>query len=130
MTAEKTNIEKIVTWLSLFVTTLVVPLGILTSDMTFDLILVVAYGAWLYKDDDSESPSKLPVCYSMKNATNETDSYTNIDDLNKLNTDIPSQLTGKPRFWYALAFIVFPWIFYGIEFFHSRHFTWTVRKVR
>ena len=125
---EKTYFEKIIISLKLFLTSLIVPLGIMSSDMAFDLILVVAYSAWLYALDDSESASKYG-CNIRNDTANEMDSFSNIEALNSLNSNIPSQLKRKPRFWYALAFIVFPWVFYGIEFFHSRHFASSVKKV-
>ena len=33
----------------------------------------------------------------------------------------PAKLGKKPKFVYALAFIISPWLFYLFEYFHSEH---------
>ena len=120
------------------------PLGIMLSDISFDLVLVVGYAYWLFRMDAQTSIPKFETfCvgfdnyfYTDKNGQvlcpkNDTTIVTSnlIIHLEELYNEIPSQLTAKPRFFYSFAFIVLPWFFYAIEFCHSRHLTKTIHKV-
>ena len=138
---EKTRCGKFINWMTLFLKSFLVPFGVLTSDMSFDMMLVVAYAEYLSKDDDTVEcygDDLTGVCYFANNlrnqslinptANNSTNQSFN-SDLLKLERDIPCKLNGKPRFYYSLAFIAIPWIFYCIEFCHSRHLTYTIDKV-
>ena len=124
---EKTRCGKIVNWMTLFLTSFLIPFGVLTSDMSFDMMLVVAYAEYLEGDDTVKcyGDDLTGVCHFANNSTNQS-----VDSvILSLERSIPCKLRGKPRFNYSLAFIVIPWIFYGIEFCHSRHLTYTIDKV-
>lgn len=123
----KTNCEKITVWIQLFISSFLMPLAIMISDMSFDVLLVVGYAILLLQIGEKKSQSTLGnLCGNLSSSRNETETFP---ILRKLYTEIPGKLTTKPRFFYSLAFIVLPWLFYGIEFCHSRHLTNTIRQV-
>ena len=49
---EKTRCGKIINWIIIFVKSFLIPFSVLTSDMSFDMMLVVAYAEYLWKDDE------------------------------------------------------------------------------
>ena len=51
-TYEKTTKEKILIWLSLFWSSFLMPIGVMVSDMSFDIILVIGYGCYLFMAND------------------------------------------------------------------------------
>lgn len=133
-TFRKTKKEKIMISLQLFWTSFFVPLGVMISDMSFDILLVIGYACYLWLENDTitrmpGSDSILNTCavMTMNTTTNPTVlnpfSTTTMDRISpgqSLN-DIPMGLSGVPRFFYSFAFIMLPWLFYCFEFFHSRH---------
>ena len=133
-TFRKTKKEKIMISLQLFWTSFFVPLGVMISDMSFDILLVIGYACYLWMENDTitrmpGSDSILNTCavMTMNTTTNPTVlnpfSTTTMDRISpgqSLN-DIPMGLSGVPRFFYSFAFIMLPWLFYCFEFFHSRH---------
>ena len=123
----KTYFEKVKVGISLFVSSFLIPFSVMMSDMSLDIILVVGYAAYLLQVDDKVHPIGLQdVCGHYQNSSTYSNELTH---LLRLEKDIPSKLTGRPRFFYSLAFIVLPWIFYIIEFCHSRHLRNTMKKV-
>ena len=104
------------------------PLGIMISDISFDVILVVGYAAYLLNASDIVNITEVnQICDEPNNSINETETFMN---LRRLDRNIPNKLTGIPRFFYSLAFVVLPGFFYGIEFCHSRHLTSTIKQVK
>ena len=123
----KTYYEKAMIWINLFVSSFLVPFSVMMSDMSLDVILVIGYAAYLLQSDDKIKPEELQnMCSNFKNSTTNS---TELTPLLRLENDIPSKLTGRPRFFYSSAFIILPWIFYIIEFCHSRHLRNTIMKV-
>ena len=123
----KTYVEKVTIGIQLFISSFLMPFSVMVSDMSLDIILVVGYAAFLFQLDDTVHPIGLQdVCGHYPNSTTYSNELTN---LLRLEKDIPSKLTGRPRFFYSSAFIVLPWIFYIIEFCHSRHLRNTIKKV-
>ena len=130
---EKTNYERIPIWIQLFLSSFLVPFGVMVSDMSFDIILLVGYAAYLLLRDDSINPATMEAVCPGSNPNNSViilRSYLNdVEHLLRLENDIPNHLSGRPRFFYSLFFIVLPWVFYAIEFCHSRHLSTTTKQV-
>ena len=120
---EKTSsFQKFTTWISLFLSSFLIPLSVMVSDMSFDNILVFGpqgYVQYLVKTNDTlPLPNVTNLCYEVGNSSRDSEKFSR---LTSLQQKIPSGLTGKPIFGYSLTFIVLPWCFYFIEFLHSRH---------
>jgi hypothetical protein len=114
-------------WIQLFFQSFLMPLGIMLSDMSFDVILVIGYAYCLWTmDTQCDPPTFEDLCSGLGSSRNHT---AKVISLEKINREIPSKLAVKPRFFYSLAFIVLPWFFYCIEFCHSRHLTNTIHTV-
>ena len=126
----KTYFEKLMIWINLFISSFLIPFGVMMSDMSFDIILVVGYVTYLLQTDDKVEPIQLQdVCSDASNLIHQIKLKEELTHFLRLDRDIPNRLTGKPRFFYSSAFIVLPWIFYSIEFCHSRHLRSTSKKV-
>ena len=115
---EKSLRGKVWTFITLLWTSFLMPLSIMVSDMTFDIILVIGYSCFL--EYTLRCADEIGDCAAQNNSTN----YM----LSNL-TQIPTELKTEPRFYYSLAFITLPWMFYSVEFFHSRHRVDMNRKV-
>ena len=125
---DKTTFAKVMIWIKLFLSSFLMPLGIMISDISFDVILVVGYAVWLVKMDDTISATDTKgVCEDLNNSTHGMEI---IHNLKKLENAIPSGLGGRPRFFYSTSFVALPWFFYGIEFCHSRHLSNTINAVK
>ena len=146
---EKTNKKGTVAivwiWVQSFLKAFLIPVGIMAVDIFFDVFLVREY---YYTNPDCLT-LQWHICHSFLNQTtfdtgcgsNTTDrvpqgdgngffcvpndgcrvSYvpqgTHVQDLNIFC--IPLKLDAKPRFFYSLGFVVWPWFFYLIEFLQS-----------
>ena len=94
---KKTYFEKITIWFQLFLSSFIMPLGIMISDMSFDAILVAGYACWLYKMNTTEyttcsdnlNCSFEDICSDLRSSRNDTANFLNLE---KLNRDIPCKL--------------------------------------
>ena len=121
---EKSTFQKVLILIKLFWSSFLMPLAIMISDMSFDMILLLGYACYLFMADDRIClTNAIDLCPMMSHLPNST-----VCESGFLK-NIPNKLNGKPRFFYSLAFITLPWLFYGFEFCHSRHWTNTTRKV-
>ena len=116
---EKSKLGMIMVFITLFITLFLIPFLVMTFDITFDVLLLIEY----YKDMDKEINSTEP-CVGL-NSSKINIIQANTEKLLK----IPDELTGRPRFYYSLGFLFFPWIFYSIEFLHSSYYTHLLKKV-
>ena len=146
---EKTNKKGTVAivwiWIQSFLKAFLIPVGIMAMDIIFDVFLVKEY---FYTNPDCLS-LQWQICHSFSNetifdtscGTNSTDrvpqgdgggffcvpndgcnvSYvlqgTRAQDLNIFC--IPLKLDANPRFFYSLGFVVWPWVYYLVEFLQS-----------
>ena len=124
-TFEKTKTEKVCIWFSTFLSTFLLPLTVMTTDISFDIILVVSYVCYLWVINDAmTSPEAIKACH-----INETVEFGESWMRQESLYIIPHNLNGKPRFFYSTAFIVLPWCFYFFEFLLSRHRMHLSKKV-
>ena len=116
---EKSFTQKVRIWISLFWSNFLFPSGIMSFDMVLDMFLVAGYACYLGLDDDHvNSTNAFNFCTVSQNESS-SNPFLNI----------PQELNGKPRFFYSLSFIVFPWMFYCLEFCHTRHCVKTTKQV-
>ena len=131
-------------WTQGFLKTFLLPVGIMTSDILFDVFLVREYS---YTDQDCLTAQWIG-CHSGPNQTTfdtscgpnttrvpqgngagffcvpkQACNVLNVSDAiaaDNLNIFcIPLKLDAMPRFHYSLAFIIWPWICYFVEFLQS-----------
>ena len=132
---EKTMSERCTVWFNLFISSFLVPSIVMVLDIAFDVLLVLAY---FYAAYNLLTPNDTTKTILDDNYFNSTcgNSTLSTDGMNTWRAEllymaeIPKTLTDKSRFYYALAFLVIPWIFYAIEFCHSRHLQSTIKQVR
>ena len=109
-----------------FASDLLIPYGVMFADIAFDVMLV--YGYWyqfLHTENYTEEPT------TFVNGCNVTSSHEN-DTVSAEDVEfqtIPQKLGVKPRLFYSIAFLIIPWMFYVVEFCHSRHFNDLIRTV-
>ena len=115
---EKTTCwEKFKIFLLVLATTFLIPLAIQVSDLSFDGLVVHSYWIKVQKGSNGTDNDKNDEIISeLCNATNSL-------------ADIPAALDALPILGYSLSFMLFPWIFYIIEFFTSRYMKETEREV-
>ena len=118
---EKTRCERFVIGIQLFFSSFLMPSGVMVFDIAFDILLVIGYAAYVIENIDTTIDIE-DICSITNTSSNVSSELTFLKS-------IPEQFDWVPRFSYSLAFLVIPWIFYGIEFFHSRHLTNTIAKV-
>ena len=132
---EKTMSERCTVWFNLFISSFLVPSIVMVLDIAFDVLLVLAY---FYAAYNLLTPNDTTKTILDDNYFNSTcgNSTLSTDGMNTWRAEllymaeIPKTLTDKSRFFYALAFLVIPWIFYAIEFCHSRHLQNTIKQVK
>ena len=129
-------------WIKSFLKAFFIPVGIMTMDILFDVFLVREY---FYTNQDCLT-AQWQGCHSLssfdaicgpnttapaplasgagffcvpKNFRNECNITKPVqtDDLNIFC--IPLKLDVKPRFLYSLGFVIWPWVYYVIEFLQS-----------
>ena len=132
-------------WIQSFLKAFLIPVGIMAVDIFFDVFLVREY---YYTNPDCLT-LQWQICHSFSNQTtfdtgcgsNTTDQVpqgdgngffcvpndgckvshvphgTQVQDLNIFC--IPLKLDAKPRFFYSLGFVVWPWVYYLVEFLQS-----------
>ena len=96
--------------MEVFFKTLLIPVVLLLLDAFPDIALVESYRQdWIGDGTLRVSGLGFDPCQ------NET--------LNASNPFVcfPKSLGKKPKFFYALAFVISPWFFYLFEYFHSDH---------
>jgi hypothetical protein len=118
---EENKFGMIMIFINLFITLFLVPFLVMGFDVSFDIVVVKYY----YKE--------------MTNGYNKTDSFdcTNLNGSSIIAVQkrteelllIPEKLNATPRFYYSIGFLIFPWMFYFIEFLHSRYYGNLVKKV-
>ena len=112
-------------WTQTFLKAFVIPVGIMAVDILFDVFLVQEY---FYMDQDCLTAQWIR-CHANRNQTsfdpscglNATGLIVSQDvDVDTLNIFcIPLKLDAKPRFLYSLGFIIWPWVYYLVEFLQS-----------
>ena len=120
---DKSISQIIVLFITLLIIELLIPFLVMVFDMSTDGYLVVEY----YKEIDQTillEKNSTMLCSRL----NESIINGIEEDTEKL-FEIPGELTGLPRFIYSLLFLIIPWIFYFIEYIHSRYYTTLIRKV-
>ena len=129
-------------WIQSFLKAFLIPVGIMAMDVLFDIFLVREY----YHTDQDCLTAQWIGCHSLstfdticgsntterapqgdgmgflcvpRNACNElnTSQAVQLEDLNIFC--IPLKLDASPRFLYSLGFIIWPWVYYVVEFFQS-----------
>ena len=120
----KTSWEKAIIYIKEFLSVFVIPFAVMVVDIIFDLFVVHAYSQYLYVDDDTVEDTELvDICRAYGFDPNVTQPVT------RGLEHIPRKLNGRPRFVYSVGFLFVPWVFYCIEFCHSRHSETLWRKV-
>ena len=144
-TNKKGTVAIVWIWIQSFLKAFLIPVGIMAMDIFFDVFLVREY---FYTNQDCLTV-QWQICHSFSNwttfdtscGTNTTDrvpqgdgngffcvpndgcnvSYVpqgaHVQDLNIFC--IPLKLNANPRFLYSLGFVVWPWIYYLVEFLQS-----------
>ena len=120
---EKTSCERFVIGTKLFFSSFVMPSGVMIFDITFDILLVIGYATYFLLVQN------ISTAIDVKDICSSNNTSLNISSGLMVLKSIPEKFTWAPRFFYSVAFLVIPWIFYGIEFCHSRHMTNTITKV-
>ena len=121
-------------WIQSFFKAFLIPVGIMAMDVLFDVFLVREY----YNMDQNCLTAQWRGCHSVLNQTffatncgpNTTERApqgdrtaffslprTASDDLNIFC--IPLKLDKNPRFLYSLGFVIWPWVYYVVEFLQS-----------
>ena len=118
---EKTSCwEKFKIVVSIMITSFLIPMAIQVSDLSFDGLVVHNYWSKVLNDSNVESLRDHEINISdncrAKNFSNDL-------------ADIPAALDDIPVLGYSLAFMIFPCIFYTIEYFMSRYFKETEKEV-
>ena len=134
---KKSRIDRFIIWIKLFFYSFAMPSILMALDIAFDTLLVIGYFYAAYDVADSVSSMVArggafleDTCQPLNVSSRAFNQSTLIDEqLMKHLENVPNEFTNIPRFYYSIAFLIVPWIFYGIEFFHSRHFTNTAKKV-
>ena len=132
-------------WIKSFLVTFLIPVGIMAVDILFDVILVWEYyymnqecltAQWVGCHSLSSETTFDTICGPNtterapqgdgmgffcvpKNACNELriSQAVQFDELNIFC--IPLKLDASPRFLYSLGFVLWPWVYYVIEFLQS-----------
>ena len=105
-------------WIKVFLKTLLIPVILLLLDAFPDIALVESYRKdWIDPTSRTCDPKQDPtsrIC-GFDPCQNES--------LNASNPFVcfPNSLGDKPKFFYALVFVISPWFFYLFEYFHSDH---------
>ena len=135
-------------WIKSFATKFLLPIGIMASDILFDVFLVREYSNY---DQDCLNLHWMS-CHSFQNQTTSgpicgqntahiprgdgRDFFCVPDrDCRSMNVSLPVgpsdslnifcaplQLSGQSRFRYSLGFVLWPWLCYSAEFLHSEIF--------
>ena len=115
---EKTTCwEKFKIFVLVLATTFLIPLAIQVSDLSFDGLVVHSY--WIKVQKGSNRTNKQENDETISEFCNATNSLA----------EIPAALDALPILGYSLSFMIFPWIFYMIEFFISRYMKETEKEV-
>ena len=120
---DKSITHIILLFITLLIIELLIPFLVMVFDMSTDGYLVVEY----YKEIDqsiSIEKNSTVLCSRLNESI-----INGIEEETEKLFEIPGKLTGLPRFVYSLLFLIIPWIFYLIEYIHSRYYTNFVRKV-
>ena len=96
-------------WIKVFLKTLLALVALMLLGLFFDIDLVVRYRK------DLNDPTSIMWNVTFGPCLNET--------LNVSNPFVcfPKGLGDQSKFFYALAFVISPWVFYLFEYFHSDH---------
>ena len=119
---EKDKWGMIMIFINLFITLFLVPFLVMVFDISFDIIVVKYY----YKE---------MIYGDSKNSTGFNCTHLNgssVITVQKRTEElllIPEELDATPRFYYSIGFLILPWMFYFIEFLHSRYHAKLVKKV-
>ena len=144
-TQEKGVAATIGIWIQSFIKTFFIPVGIMSVDVFFDVFLVREYS----DIDQNCLTALWNACYSTSTATSFGSNCTsNSTDLVPMGNGqsffclpkdectmglsendgqpegfnifcIPLNLGAQPRFLYSLGFIIWPWVYYFMEFLQS-----------
>jgi hypothetical protein len=135
-------------WIKTFLTSFIVPVSLMTTDILFDVLLVNEYWAmdqscleaqWrachnntmitLVSDCGNTTTDPVPMSNGMDFFCLEKNSCATWNETgwNKLAGNetsvnlfcIPLKLDQWPRIAYSVGFIIWPWVYYFIEFLHS-----------
>ena len=114
-----------------FLKTLLLPLGLLLLDACPDIMLVDSYRQEFENENSTSHYQDFEACRVGNLSTNRNLAMSRIENsstskMGNLSTSMPYvcfpvKLGKKPKFLYALAFIISPWFFYLFEYFHSDH---------
>ena len=129
-------------WIQSFLKAFLIPVGIMTMDVLFDVFLVREY----YHTNQDCLTAQWIGCHSLSTfdticGPNTTERAPQGDGMgffcvqrnscNELNTSqavqldglnifcIPLKLDARPRFLYSLGFVIWPWVYYVVEFLQS-----------
>ena len=120
---DKSITQIILLFITLLMIELLIPFLVMIFDMATDGYLVVEY----YKEIDQSillEKNSTMLCSRLNESI-----INGIEEETEDLFEIPGALTGLPRFVYSLLFLIIPWIFYFIEYIHSRYYTNLIRKV-
>ena len=120
---DKSITQIILLFISLLMIEFLIPFLVMVIDMSTDGYLVVEY----YKEIDQSialEKNSTMLCSRLNESI-----INGIEEETEDLFEIPGELTGLPRFVYSLLFLIIPWIFYFIEYIHSRYYTNIIRKV-
>ena len=115
---------KTTVWIKTFITSFLLPIGLLFRDAGFDVLLVKQYKSeWDQEDDDEFKYYKH--CDSHGNHSIVSRSYDESCE-SALSPTMPFvchplKLNTKSKFFYSLFFVLFPFFFYFHEFLHSTY---------
>ena len=118
---ELTNWQKYIIWFIIFLAS-ILPFTLYTVDVSTDSALVEKY----YSEIDG---SRVTSCESLNN---DLANNCSMDDLKLKNlADIPSDLSARACFNYALAFMLFPIISFALEWYSDckQNLTWERFKI-
>ena len=110
-----------------FIKTLLLPFALLLLDACPDIILVNSYRQEFENENSASHYQDFEACQIGNLSANRNLSMSrNGNPTGNLSTRMPFvcfpvKLGRKPKFFYALAFIISPWFFYLFEYFHSDH---------
>ena len=103
-------------WTKVFLKTLFLPIVLLLLDAFPDIWLVNSYRDDWLRDNSTSHYQDFEACQNGNLSSS----------IGNLSTSMPFvcfpvKLGKKPKFFYALVFIISPWFFYLFEYFHSDH---------
>ena len=102
--------------MKVFFKTLLLPMALLLLDALPDIVLVNSYRQDWLAENSTFHYQDFEVC-QMGNLSSRLGNFSTSMPF----VCFPAKLGKKPKFVYALAFIISPWLFYLFEYFHSEH---------